>query len=589
MNRKKNYTAMVVKSSYISGESDIFKFILRANSLDKSKVGPEQFFSFRPLNDAPMIRPFSLAWIDDEGLLVFFIKAVGENTRGYSRFEPKTLIEISGPLGKKFELLPGVENYIFVGGGTGGAGLFLPIKMVLDSGKKVEFILGVKNDYDIFGREILKPLGIHPQILSENNSTLHIHGQATDQLKIALEKKVPNTAVIACGPKLMLKKVFDLCSDAGVPCLISVEKLMACGTGSCGGCAIEMADGTFKQVCEDGPIFDAYKIKWEKFLHQPAVTIKSKGEQTAEPLKTILSKPGRRELNLDYPWAIAPGCIGLKEAKNNPELRVGAWHVKGVTLKPRQGNPAPRICESGHGLMLNSDGLTNKGVDRFIEEDFFAWEELKKPVIVQIAGETIDEYGLVAEKFRDVPVRAIDINISCPNLDRGGASFGADPDNVYQIVRAVRRALPHVYLIVKLTPNVNDIVSIANAALSGGADCLAAINTLKGMRIDIKTRRPRLGKNYGGLSGPALLPIGIAATSQIRQSIPGIDIIGVGGISCGSEALEYFLAGANMVEIGTAWFTNGNIFNEIADTITEYLQKNNIAHIQDLSGAVELF
>jgi dihydroorotate dehydrogenase (NAD+) catalytic subunit len=588
MSNGKCSSAIVIKSRPISLASGIYDFRLQSDYFEKDEIGPGQFFAFRPQNDAPMVRPFSVARVGERGRLDFFIKGVGDNTWEYVRLQDWKSIEIFGPYGKKFELIPGIKKYIFIGGGTGAVGLFSLVKEVLKNDKKVEFIFGVKNRDDVFGEEIFKELGILPQIIVENKHSFYYQGLPTDLLAEALSKELPNTAVIACGPRPMLKKVFDLCSAQNVKCLVLVEELMACACHSCKGCAIEMNDGKIEYVCHDGPIFDASRINWNKFVPRPAAEIKRKSEKTEKPFETILRARNGRTIVLDYPWAIAPGCDGLEDAENYPKRKVGASHTKGVMLEPRLGNPMPRVCETGNGSMLNSIGLTGVGVEKFIKEDFPRWQKIGKPIFVQIAGETISEYILVASKLRDLSLAAVEINISCPNINSGGLLFGTDPKRTSEVVNAVRLALPDVPLIVKLTPNVTDIVSIASAAVDAGADFLAAINTLRGMRINTETRRPRLGKNYGGLSGQALLAVGISAVSQIYQANLGVPIIGMGGISKGQEALEYFIAGASMVEVGTAWFANKNIFDEITSTVTDYLQKNNIAHVQDLRGTAEL-
>ncbi|MDD5527958.1 MAG: dihydroorotate dehydrogenase [Patescibacteria group bacterium] len=579
-------------------DSVIYQLCLKIDDDQELKIAPGQFVALHPLNGAVMKRPFSVAKIIGQ-IIYLFIKAVGKdssNSRMYARLEPGTEIGLSGPHGKGFELLPGIENYILAGGGMGGAGLFLLAEKIIQAEKKIEFIEGFKTAREIFGHDILMEarLGPDAKLWPDRNFQTAIEDHptepalATDLLEKSLAKNIPSTAVIACGPRLMLKKVFELCSARQIPCYVSVEELMACANGSCMGCAIEMKDGTFPLVCKDGPIFDAYLINWEKFIPRPAVIIKQKGGQPRNPLKIILQKKDRRNLILDYPWAAAPGCLGLDEAKNNPDLKVGFYHLKGVSLEPWPGNPAPRICEAGSGLMLNSIGLPNNGVDHFIEEDLLEWGRLNKPVIVQLAGKKAKEYSLAAEKFVNLPVTAIDLNLSCPNLERGGLSFGTDPKIVYEIVSSVRSILPFVHLTVKLTPNVTDVAAIAFAAAKGGADSLSLINTLIGMRIDINTRRMKLARGNGGLSGRGIISVGIAAVNRVYKADLGVPIIGVGGISSGEEALEYFLAGANIVEVGTAFFANRNIFDEIDAAIDEYLGKNNIAYLQDLVGAAEL-
>jgi dihydroorotate dehydrogenase (NAD+) catalytic subunit len=590
------YAAKVLEAADIYPGAEIFNFHLWASGLKKDSVHAGQFFSFRPENGALMPRPFSVAWADgnDSGYyLDFFIRAVGEqnsNTRLYSKLKSGEEIEIFGSYGKEFELIPEIKKYLFVGGGMGMSGIFTLARKAKENGKGVEIIFGVKKEGGIFGRNIFERLGIQPKIIVEEKSSFHDQGSATDLLKNILDMERPKTAVVACGPRLMLKAVYELAHAHNVPCLVSVENVMACGgAGLCQGCAIEMTDGSFEKVCEDGPIFDAARINWEegKFIPLPAVKIKSSMVQTENPLKITLGGKEKRVLNLEYPWGIAPGCGSLEDALNRPDLKVGFHHTKAVMLKARKGNPPPRVCEAGNGSMLNSIGLPGEGVDEFIEKKLPLYLGLNRPTFIQIAGETVREYLEVAEKFAGLPVLAIDINVSCPNIERGGTIFGADPENVYKIVRGVRLILPYVLLSVKLTPNVADIISPASAAVDGGADILALINTLKGMRIDLKTRRKKLGRGFGGYSGRRILPVGIWAVNEIYRAKLGVPIKGMGGISCGEDVLEYMLAGATLIEVGTEYFSNRNIFDEITAAVLGYLKKEKANHVLELNGIAE--
>jgi dihydroorotate dehydrogenase (NAD+) catalytic subunit len=363
---------------------------------------------------------------------------------------------------------------------------------------------------------------------------------------------------------------------------------MACGAGSCKGCAIKMADGTFKQLCVDGPIFKAEELDWESFLPKPIIALKSSGKPIKNPLETILERKGGRKTILEYPWSVAPGCIGLEEAKKYHGLKIGMYRLKGVMLKERAGNEMPRICEAGYKSMMNSIGLTGIGINRSIKEELPEWLELRKPISFQIAGETIEEFFQVAEAIKDLPLAVVSLNISCPNIKvRGKFSFGTDINATYKIVSGVRMILPFVYLTVKLTPNVTDIVSIGEAAVHGGADCLEAINTVRGMLIDIKTRRPKIARRIGGYSGAGILPIGIAAIDQLYRADLGVPLDGMGGITCGEDALMYFLAGASQVEVGTEWTSNKNIFDEIEAVVLGYMEENHVSRIQDIVGVLE--
>ena len=264
---------------------------------------------------------------------------------------------------------------------------------------------------------------------------------------------------------------------------------------------------------------------------------------------------------------------------------LGATVVKGITNVPWPGNPMQRIAETPSG-MLNAIGLQNVGVDNFIEKKLPYLRNFEIPVIVNICGERLEEYEEVTEKLDATDgVAAIELNISCPNLHCGGMSFGVDPKLTHQLVNAVREktALP---LLVKLSPNVTDITVIASAAADAGADGLSVINTLLGMAIDIKTRRPMLENVTGGLSGPAIKPIALRMVWQIYNTVK-IPIIGMGGIMTRDDAIEFFIAGASAVAVGTANFVNPRAPLDIIDGIREYLEQNGITSIGALVGSLQ--
>ncbi|MEG0770630.1 MAG: dihydroorotate dehydrogenase [Clostridia bacterium] len=264
---------------------------------------------------------------------------------------------------------------------------------------------------------------------------------------------------------------------------------------------------------------------------------------------------------------------------------LGAVTMKGLTLEKRDGNKPPRICETPGGI-LNSVGLQNPGVDAFIKNDLPLLKEKNTVVIANIAGNTINEYCRMVEILSDTNVDLIEVNISCPNVKEGGAAFGTNCNTVFDITKAVK-AVSKKPLIIKLSPNVTSISEIAKAAESGGADALSLINTLLGMRIDIKTKKPILFNNKGGMSGGAVLPIAVRMVHEVRQ-VTKLPIIGMGGISTAFEAIEMMMAGANAVSIGTAMFSNPYAPIEIINGISEYMENNNITKVSDITSSVIL-
>lgn len=292
-------------------------------------------------------------------------------------------------------------------------------------------------------------------------------------------------------------------------------------------------------------------------------------------------------LALKNPVMTASGTFGYGEeyAPFCDLNRLGAIVVKGLSLEPRQGNPPPRIMET-RGGMLNAVGLQNVGVRAFIADKLPFLRQFNVAVIANIFGETIDEYRRVTEILsRSAGVHAIEVNISCPNVKKGGIAFGAHPDAAAAVTEMVRRET-ELPVIVKLTPNVTDITEIARAVESAGADAVSLINTMTGMSVDIERRRPHLANVTGGLSGPAIKPVALRMVWEVVRSVK-IPVIGIGGISTAADALEFLITGAKAVQIGTANFIHPAATMEIVDGIEDYMIRHRIACITDLIGSLQ--
>jgi dihydroorotate dehydrogenase (NAD+) catalytic subunit len=292
-------------------------------------------------------------------------------------------------------------------------------------------------------------------------------------------------------------------------------------------------------------------------------------------------------IKMKNPVMVASGTFGSgKDYEDFMNLGdIGAIIAKSVTLKPREGNPPPRICETPSG-MLNTIGLQNSGIDNFIKEDLPYLLKFKVPVIVNIAGESADEYSQLAKRLNDIPgISGIEVNISCPNVKQGGMQFGVDPKLTAEVISAVRSStkLP---VIAKLSPNVADIKAIAKAAESAGADAISAINTVLGMAIDINSRRPKLSMVVGGLSGPAIKPIAVRMVHEIYRTVK-IPVIGIGGIMDADDAIEFILAGASAVQVGTGNFVNPKAAVDIAEGIKKYLIANKLESIKNIVGQIK--
>ncbi|MHC4640748.1 MAG: dihydroorotate dehydrogenase [Planctomycetota bacterium] len=297
-------------------------------------------------------------------------------------------------------------------------------------------------------------------------------------------------------------------------------------------------------------------------------------------------------LKLANPVFTASGTCGYADELSDfmDVNSLGGFTTKSITLKPRKGNPTPRIVETDSG-MLNAIGWANIGLDAFVAEKLPILEKLSCAVFVNIAGETIDEYVAVVERLAgEQAIAGFELNISCPNVEQGGISFGTDPVQVFEVTSAVKEACGDKVLMVKLAPAVTDISVIAQVAVDAGANALSLINTFTAMVIDIKTRRPILANRTGGLSGPAIKPIAVYLVNKVYNEVTksvGIPILGMGGIRTASDAIEFIIAGASAVAVGTASFIEPGCSVKIIDGIREYCVRNNISDIKELIGSLE--
>lgn len=296
-------------------------------------------------------------------------------------------------------------------------------------------------------------------------------------------------------------------------------------------------------------------------------------------------------LRLANPVFTASGTCGYADELSDfmDVNSLGGFITKSITLKPRRGNPTPRIVETNAG-MLNAIGLANMGLDRFIGEKLPVIAKMSVPVFVNVAGEMIEDYIAVTERLaREDAIAGFELNISCPNVARGGISFGRDPAQVQAITSAVRKAAGRKVLVVKLSPNVTDISAIACAAVEGGANALSLVNTFTAMVIDIETRQPALANRTGGLSGPAIKPIAVYLVNRVYNDVAkaaGIPILGLGGIRTAADAIEFVIAGASAVAIGTASFVQPDCGIRIVDGIRGYCARHNVGKLSDLVGSL---
>ena len=293
-------------------------------------------------------------------------------------------------------------------------------------------------------------------------------------------------------------------------------------------------------------------------------------------------------MKMKNPVTVASGTFGYgREFAQYIDLnKLGGIVTKGTSLKPRPGNKAPRVCETASG-MLNSIGLQNPGVEHFMEQDLPWLRSFDTKIIVNACGSSVEEYVELAKVLNTLDIDAVELNLSCPNVKAGCMAFGTSYEGVKEVTTQVRKELTRKPLIVKLTPNVTDIVSPAKGAEDAGADGVSLINTLLGMKIDIDKRKPVLANNTGGLSGPAVKPVAVRMVYQVAQAV-NIPILGLGGIVTGEDVIEFMLAGATAVSIGTGNFISPDVSIKAIEDIEKYMKKHNIENLKDIIGLVQM-
>ena len=292
-------------------------------------------------------------------------------------------------------------------------------------------------------------------------------------------------------------------------------------------------------------------------------------------------------VQLKNPVITASGTFGFgREFNELYDIGVlGGVSTKGLTLEPRLGNPVPRIAES-RGVILNAVGLQNPGVEYFLEKDLAWLKATGTAVIANVAGKTLDDYKTICEKL-DGKVDMVELNISCPNVKSGGMAFGIKPETVEEVTRYAKSGLKKTPLMIKLSPNVESIANNALAAERGGADCVSLINTLTGMAIDIERRRPIIANNTGGVSGAGVKPIAVRMVYEAAQAVK-IPVVGMGGITCAEDAIEFLMAGATAVQVGTANFTNPLVCPKIIEDLNAWCDRHGVQNISELTGVLQL-
>ncbi len=584
----KEQETSVMEVRRVNNNPDIF--YLQFSNPENIYFAPGQFLKLAPKAPGSILgRPFSVYNVNEKFITVL-IKIVGPNTGSYSELQPGNKIKMLGPLGKPIPIDPEAKHYILVAGGMGAPALTRFSRALKQAGKDVKVLLGGQDKTQIICAPDFRAYGCITRIITEKGGGTN-NGLVTDLLADELRGNVDNPIVVACGLLAMLKEVAKIARQNNNQCLVVLERHMACGLGSCKSCAVFVrVNGQEKvqHVCQDGPAFDAALINWGKIIpsyQSPAAPVTLTTADT-NPLSVTLVGQNGKQLTLAYPWMNASGCLSAETANEQKNVnRAGTVVTKGVGLLPCLGNPAPRTCETASG-MLNAIGLENIGLEASLSKELSLWLALGKPVVVNIFGNSIEEFRKIALALAKTDITALEVNVSCPNIHANGMNFGQSPESTFEVTQTVCMAAPNKFIIVKLAPLVTDITVIAKAAEEAGADALTVANTYQGLAIDIETQTPKLANLSGGLSGPAIKPITLYLVYRTVKAVK-IPIIGLGGITDYRDVLEYIITGATAVGIGTGLLINPCVMQNLEAEILKFLKRKGLNSIRELIGSLK--
>ena len=539
----------------------IYSMWIQTQAADTAKPG--QFISMYTTDGSKLLpRPISICEIDrTRGMLRVVYRVTGENTgtEQFSKLKSGDTIPVIGPLGNGFPYEKAEGKKVFLMGGGIGVPPILELAKQMKCEKKQ--ILAGYRDAQTFLKEEFEANG--ELYISTEDGSVGTKGNVMDAIR---ENGLKADMIYACGPTPMLRAIKQYAEEQGIECYISLEERMACGIGACLACVCKSKEKDAhsnvnnKRICKDGP-----------------------GDGGGDLMDMSVKIAGVEWKN---PVTVASGTFGSgEEFSEFVDLnRLGAVTTKGVANVPWPGNPTPRVAEV-YGGMMNAIGLQNPGIDLFCKRDIPYLKKFDTKIIVNVCGHAPEEYLEVVERLADEPIDMMEINISCPNVNAGFLAFGQDAKHVEELTGQIKKIAKQP-IIMKLTPNVTDITEIAKAAEAGGADAVSLINTLTGMKIDINRKTFAVANKTGGVSGPIVKPIAVRMVYQVAQAV-NIPIIGMGGISCAEDAIEFLLAGASAVSVGTANFHDPAVTLKVIDGIEAYMKKNGFETVKDMVGIVK--
>ena len=559
-------------------------------------VEPGQFFMLRrEPSQVLLARPISVYWaevVEQQWQVTFLILLKGQGTQELCSLAAGDKVSVIGPLGNTFPRPDSVVS-------KDGAGVKV---CVVGGGIGVAPVAGFaatlpENSYDFYagfksGSYGLEKLKANKLVVTTDDGSCGVKGMIPQVLDAAALKNAGYQVVYSCGPEPLLAYVQEICREAGIPCYLSMESAMACGMGACLGCTIATTQGN-RRCCADGPVFLGEILLFQKKAPTKKLVVEG---------KAILSADCQPDLSVNIagvdfanPVIAASGTFGYG-SEYQPILavnRLGGICSKGLTLEGRPGNGGIRLKETAGGI-INSIGLENPGIKHFVEHELAQMKKLAPVTIANLSGSTIESYVEGAKLLAQAAVPMIELNISCPNVKAGGMAFGLECNAASAVTAAVREAAPNIPLMVKLSPNAPDLLGVADAVRQAGADALSLINTVQAMSIDIYKGRPLFDNVRAGLSGPAVKPLALRMVFDLVQymnKLPEsqrIPVVGLGGISCWQDAVEFIMAGASAIQVGTATFANPRCMTEIIDGLAAFMKERGYQKLDDFRGLAQL-
>lgn len=545
-----------------------------------------QFYMIHPVRSNTILsRPISVYHVEKKDgchfEIFFLILVKGEGTKEICSLREGDEVNLLGPCGNTFEPVEG--KVLIVGGGIGVA----PVAGFAETleAKSYDFYASFKSGS--YGLDYVKADNL---VITTDDGSVGVHGMLPVALTEEVLKNGNYAAVYACGPAPMLAYVKQITEKCGIQCWISMEARMACGVGVCLGCTIDTTEGK-KRCCKEGPIFDSKILPFEK----PADSVAGiKVQPRREPLT---SEP---DLSVEIAGVKFQnpviGCsgtfgFGTEYASVFDVNKLGGIASKGLTLEPRQGNNGIRVWEIPSGLM-NSIGLQNPGIEHFISNELPEMMALKPVAIANLSGSTLDSYVEGAKLLDKTEVPMIELNISCPNVKAGGAAWGMTCNAASDVVKAVR-AVTKKPLVVKLTPQSLELNKVALACIEAGADGISLCNSFQGIAIDIERGVPVFENLKAGVGGPAVRPIAVRLIYELVEAIntlpeeKWVPVIAIGGISKWEDAVEFIMAGASAIEVGTATFANPLAMIEIIEGLSAFMKRKGYKSLEEFKGIIQ--